>query len=146
MKRYAVAVAATAVLLVVAGCGEPSTTRGSASTPTAAEREETVTESTQPSHGPTDGPDGRRGVVADAVRDLARRLDVDPSQISVVSAEEVTWRDASMGCPRPGMMYPQVLTNGSRVVLEAEGRRYEYHAGGQRSAFLCENPEPPAGR
>jgi hypothetical protein len=41
-------------------------------------------------------------------------------------------------------MYPQVLTNGTRVVLEYDGKRYEYHSGGRRSAFLCENPEPPA--
>ncbi len=81
------------------------------------------------------------------MRDLARRLGVDPSEVTVVSVEEVTWRDGSLGCPRPGMMYPQVLTDGSRVVLQAQGgRRYEYHAGGRRSAFLCENPEPPAGR
>jgi hypothetical protein len=32
------------------------------------------------------------------------------------------------------------------VVLEVDGRQYEYHAGGRRSAFLCENPEPPTRR
>jgi hypothetical protein len=148
MKRYAQAVAAAAVMLVLGGCGEssPSDTSGSADSPTAAEPEESVTKSPQPSPEPSDGASPRRGVVADAVRDLARRLSVEQSQITVVSAEEVTWRDGSMGCPRPGMMYPQVLTDGSRVVLEAQGQRYEYHAGGRRSAFLCENPEPPAGR
>jgi hypothetical protein len=91
-------------------------------------------------------PPARHGVVGDAVADLSRRLDVDPADITVVSAEEVTWRDGSMGCPQPGMLYTQALTNGSRVVLEADGRRYQYHAGGRRSAFLCENPDPPAGR
>ena len=102
--------------------------------------------------GPTAGspggdepaPPARHGVVGEAVADLSRRLDVDPADITVVSAEEVTWRDGSIGCPQPGMLYTQALTNGTRVVLEAEGQRYQYHAGGRRSAFLCENPEPPA--
>lgn len=142
LDRYAVAVAATAVMLVLGGCGDSATAPGSSSSPTAAAPEETVTSSPPPAEQPAQ----RRGVVGDAVRDLARRLGVDPAQIRVVSAEEVTWPDGSIGCPKPGMMYPQVLTNGSRVVLEAQGQRYEYHAGGRRSAFLCENPEPPAGR
>ena len=143
MSRYAVAVAAATVMLVLCGCGESSETSGTSASPTAAEPEETVTP--EPSQPPASEPT-RRGAVADAVADLARRLGVDEAEISVVSAEEVTWRDGSMGCPRPGMLYPQMLTDGSRVVLEAQGQRYEYHAGGRRSAFLCENPEPPAGR
>ncbi|MDQ4084408.1 MAG: hypothetical protein M3165_01185 [Actinomycetota bacterium] len=103
-----------------------------------------MTDKPRPNRPDGPGPDGV--VAADAVRDLARRLGVDRSEVTVVSVEEVTWRDGSLGCPRPGMMYPQVLTDGVRVVLQAQGRRYEYHAGGRRPAFLCENPEPPAGR
>jgi hypothetical protein len=121
-------------MLVATGCGQTSG-------PPSAQPEETVTHSQRPDKGAEGG-----HPTTDAVRDLARRTGVDPADIAVVSAEEVTWRDGSLGCPEPGMMYPQVLTNGSRVVLEADGRRYEYHAGGRRSAFLCENPEPPAGR
>jgi hypothetical protein len=98
------------------------------------------------SGGSESAPPARHGVVGDAVADLSRRLDVDPADITVLSAEEVTWRDGSMGCPQPGMLYTQALTNGTRVVLEADGQRYHYHAGGRRSAFLCENPDPPAGR
>lgn len=132
-----------AVMLVVGGCGS-QTTPGP---PTATEPEESVTDSEQPSPDPSGGPVEVSGVVADAVRDLAGRLGVDASAIDVVTAEEVTWRDGSMGCPQPGMMYPQVLIeDGVRVVLEAEGRRYEYHAGGGRSAFLCEDPQSPLGR
>lgn len=78
-----------------------------------------------------------------AVVDLADRLGVDPGQIRVISVEEVTWRDGSLGCPQPGMMYPQVLTDGTRIVLDAAGTRYEYHAGGSRGPFLCEDPQPP---
>jgi hypothetical protein len=131
MKRYAVVLVAALALLVMGGCAE---------TPTAQPAQEnTVSDDAGTS------PSGRTGVSADAVRDLSRRLDLTPEQITVVSAEEVTWRDGSLGCPQPGMMYTQALTDGSRVVLEAAGKRYEYHAGGQRPAFLCEDPEPPVG-
>jgi hypothetical protein len=139
----AATLAAASVMLVVGGCGQDGTTRAVSGPPTTAGPEEHVTE--KPGTPQPGEPARGRGVVAEAVRDLTRRLGVDPAEIIVVSAEEVTWRDGSLGCPRPGMLYPQVLTNGSRVVLEAQGRRYEYHAGGRRSAFLCQNPEPPAG-
>jgi hypothetical protein len=144
MKRYAVAVASAAVMLVLGGCGE-SPTPGPSSSPAAAEPEESVNRSEQPASGDSGGSGEPRGAAAVAVRDLARRLEIEPSQIRVVTQEEVTWRDGSMGCPKPGMLYPQVLTDGTRVVLEADGKEYEYHAGGRRSAFLCENPESPAG-
>ncbi len=70
--------------------------------------------------------------------DLAERLGVPVDEITLVSSEEVTWPDSSLGCPQPGMMYAQVLTSGSRITLSAGGRTYEYHSGGQRAPFLCE--------
>lgn len=73
-----------------------------------------------------------------AKTDLAERLSVPLDQITLVSAEEVTWPDSSLGCPEPGMMYAQVLTSGSRIILTAGGRTYEYHSGGNREPFLCE--------
>jgi hypothetical protein len=69
--------------------------------------------------------------------DLAERLGVPVEDVTVVSSEEVTWPDSSLGCPQPGMMYAQVLTNGSRIILSAGGRTYEYHSGGRRAPFLC---------
>jgi hypothetical protein len=144
MVRYAFAAAAAALMLVAGGCAQSDDQPGAGS-PSAAEPEESVNES--PTPDPESGGSGQpRGSAADAVADLSKRLGAEQGQIGVVSVEEVTWRDGSMGCPRPGMMYPQVLTNGTRVVLEHDGKRYEYHSGGQRSAFLCENPEPPAPR
>jgi hypothetical protein len=80
-----------------------------------------------------------------AIADLAARQGVDPSAVTTVSVEEVTWRDGSIGCPRPGLNYTQALVPGIRVVLELDGRRYEYHAGGGRSIFLCDTPQPPVG-
>lgn len=83
-------------------------------------------------------------MVSRAREDLARRLSVPAREIEVEKAEDVTWRDAGLGCPEPGMNYAQRLTPGVRIVLRADGEQYHYHAGGGRAPFLCENPQPPA--
>ncbi len=62
-----------------------------------------------------------------AVADLAQRLGVAAEQITVASMERVTWPDTSLGNPQPGMMYPQVLTDGYRVILQHAGEAFEYH-------------------
>ena len=82
-------------------------------------------------------------LVTAAVDDLAGSLGIEPDAVTVVDARAVTWPDGSLGCPEPGMMYTQVLVDGTLVVLEAGGRRYEYHGG--FPLVLCENPHPPAG-
>ena len=72
-------------------------------------------------------PPGAQRVVQLAQEDLARRLDLSPEAIEVLSVEAVDWPDTSLGCPQPGMMYAQVITPGFRLVLEAEGQIYHYH-------------------
>lgn len=69
-------------------------------------------------------------VVSRAVADLAGRLGIDQGQITVVSVEALQWPDSSLGLPDPGMMYPQAIVPGHRIVLAAEGRRFEYHSAG----------------
>jgi hypothetical protein len=81
-----------------------------------------------------------RPVIDRAVNDLARRLEIDPAAITVVEARSVVWPDGSLGCPRPGMLYPQVQQDGALVRLRAQGREFAYHSGGARPVFLCENP------
>ncbi len=83
------------------------------------------------------------GLVAAVVADLASRLGVDASDVTLRSHEDVTWRDGSLGCPVPGMMYTQALVAGSRIVLEAAGRTYEYHAAAGGPFFHCPDPAPP---
>lgn len=83
------------------------------------------------------------GPLASAVADLADRLGVDDSVVTVVTQEEVTWPDQSLGCPQPDMRYAQVLVNGSLIVLDVGGTAYEYHSGGGRGPFYCANPTKP---
>jgi hypothetical protein len=82
-------------------------------------------------------------LVKHAKEDLASRLSLDLDQISLVEAKSVFWRDASLGCPQPGMVYAQVITPGFRITLEAKGQIYDYHADKSRYVFLCETKETP---
>jgi hypothetical protein len=73
-----------------------------------------------------------------AVADLAARLSVDPSTITIVSAAFVVWPDKGLGCPQHGMEYLQVQVDGTLIELEVDGERYRYHSGETRPPFLCE--------
>jgi len=83
---------------------------------------------------------GLQPLVDQAIADLAQRLSIDRETIAVVSAQSVVWSDRSLGCPQPGMMYPQVLAEGFRLELRAGDQAYAYHGGEGREPFLCENP------
>ena len=83
-------------------------------------------------------PAGAERVVGLAQEDLARRLDLAPDAIRVVSVEAVVWPDASLRCPKAGTVYGQVITPGFRVVLEAESQMYEYHTDREQTAVFCE--------
>ena len=82
-------------------------------------------------------------LVRQAIEDLAQRESISPDDVEVVSVEEVEWPDTSMGCPRPDMRYRQVLQDGMRIILRANGREYAYHSGGHRAPFLCDNKGSP---
>lgn len=75
-----------------------------------------------------------------ALDDLARRLNVERDAITVLEARPVVWPDGSLGCPKPGVQYPQVQQDGLLIRLQAQGREFSYHGGGIRKPFLCESP------
>ena len=83
---------------------------------------------------------GEPGSVESARADLATRLEVPLEQVTAVARTERTWTDGSLGCPKPGMSYIQVLINGSQLILEAGGKRHYYHAKAGGEYFFC--PEP----
>ena len=81
-----------------------------------------------------------RPLVDEAIDDLARRLAIDRAGIAVIEVRAMVWPDGSLGCPRPGMMYPQVQQDGILIRLRAQEREFSHHGGGTRRPFLCENP------
>ena len=82
-------------------------------------------------------------LVTQAKEDLARQLSIPLSEISLMKFKEVVWPDSSLGCPRPGLLYTQVLQPGFLIRLLARGRSYEYHAGARGAPFLCSEPRVP---
>lgn len=82
-----------------------------------------------------------QSLVTLALTDAAGRTGRERSSLEVVSAQAVTWPDGSIGCPRPGMQYPQVLVPGFRIRIRAGSELLDYHAGRSGPPFHC-----PAGR
>src|SRR5699024_5186752 len=105
------AVVVVTVLLSACGGQDPGDTP--APTPDTPTQEPTSIE-LPPSPGPSSPAPSPTGQEVDAaIADLAEHLDVAPAQIHVVSYQEVTWPDGSIGCPQPGMSYTQALVPGT---------------------------------
>lgn len=77
---------------------------------------------------------------------LAAQLGTERQSITVASSEAITWNDGSLGCPKPGEFYTQALVPGYRVILEASGKQYDYHASERGYFFLCTAPLPGQNR
>jgi len=91
-----------------------------------------------PQSAPEGGSPETLAALADLVsQDLAQRLSLDVSQITVSSSEEVQWPDSSLGCPAPGYAYMQVITPGYKLTLQANGVPYEYHTDLNQHFVLC---------
>ena len=87
-------------------------------------------------------------LVSQARSDLARRLEVDEAEISVIDAGFVTWPNSALGCPEPDMMYTQALVPGYRIRLRADGALHHYHGADDRPPSHCPADrvtEPAAG-
>lgn len=78
--------------------------------------------------------------VAQATADLSARLHVEESEIAVVRAERVVWRDGSLGCPKPGMSYTQALVQGTFIQFMVGQTTYNYHGGRSGRPALCQSP------
>ncbi len=81
-----------------------------------------------------------QALVSQAQKMVLKFID-DPAltieQVAVQNVEAMQWRDSSLGCPRKGMMYAQVITPGYLIELEAEGKVYEFHTDTNRAVVLC---------
>lgn len=84
-------------------------------------------------------------VVQEAIRDLAARLEMAEEDIEVVEVREVEWPDGALGCPEEGKMYTQAVVDGTQVLLGADERIYDYHAGADGAPFLCPSDEKDGG-
>jgi hypothetical protein len=72
---------------------------------------------------------------------VAQDLGLKATDLTLVSSEEVQWRDSSLGCPREGMNYLQVITPGWRIIFaDAAGKQYDIRAPEAMNHYiLCPN-------
>jgi putative hemolysin len=69
----------------------------------------------------------QKRVVGAAQSLLAKKLNVQVSEISLVSIAAVSWPDSCLGLPGPDEMCAQMVTDGFKVVLAANGQNYSFH-------------------
>lgn len=98
--------------------------------------------STQPpaagAPSPSSGLDrGPIDIVGPIVADASDLTGWPVSEVVLVSCAEVTWPDGSLGCPQPGMLYPQALVDGYRVIVRVAGQDLDYRVRGPGSFRRC---------
>jgi hypothetical protein len=86
---------------------------------------------------------GLQNLVEKAREDLAQRLSVPVTQISLIGTAEVIWPDSGLGCSQPGVASAQVQTPGYLILLGYSNNKYEYHANKGTYVTYCMNPSPP---
>lgn len=74
--------------------------------------------------------------------DLAKRLDLNIDEVSLVAVEPEIWNDSSLGCPAPGIDYLMVLVKGFQITLEGDSESYTYHTDTTDQVILCEDGLP----
>jgi hypothetical protein len=93
--------------------------------------------SPSPVSSPTPGAQTNPAVDA-ALRDASSHLGVPVTDLTVVSVEAHDWSDASLGCPRQGVLYAQVITPGYLIVISGGGKTLEYHTDASGRVVLCQ--------
>jgi hypothetical protein len=68
-------------------------------------------------------------------------LGLDRGTLSHISMEEKTWGDASLGCPKPGVVYAQIITRGWSVLYATpDGREISVHTDqGLQNYTICDS-------
>jgi hypothetical protein len=82
--------------------------------------------------------DAQAAAVSAATRAAAALLSVSVAEVDVQLVEARQWPDASLGCPRPGLMYAQVITPGFVVVVRGADKHLEYHTDTRGRVVLCQ--------
>lgn len=136
MMNRAAALTALLLLLALTACdpgppGDPSTPPASTEPPAATATPPPTLVSAQPPAA-TPGP----AVVDRLKADLAARLTLPVTAISVVSLTPFTWPDGCLGIGGPGVVCTQALVPGWLAVLRTpDGREFRYRGAGDRFAI-----------
>jgi hypothetical protein len=84
-------------------------------------------------------------LVTAAQQRLAQHLGVSADTLMLQSANHQEWPDGAIGCPKPGQLYPQVITPGFLLIFsnQSQSQTYEIHTGrSEQQMVLCQNKQP----
>ena len=68
---------------------------------------------------------------------LASALNVAPEDVTILQVQHVQWSDASLGCPKAGYMYAQMITPGYLVKAEVNGEEQAVHMDEKGNGVAC---------
>jgi hypothetical protein len=103
---------------------------------------------TQPVSQPSNDPTAARASARSApaappkVIERARKALADAgitADLRLVSSEPKEWPDSSLGCPKPGMQYLQVITSGHALRFTDDGGTHAVNVAGD-AAVVCSTP------
>jgi len=135
LKRVVIVMA-----LVLVGCGEEPT--GTNLPTTAAPVSVTITDTTGADDSHAEVPPevvntDLEAIVLPILADAAQRAGVPQGDLKVIGWEAVDWPDASLGCPQPGFVYPQVVTPGFKIEVGAGDVSLDYRSDRRGAFTLC---------
>ena len=74
---------------------------------------------------------------------LANQLQVSIDVLDLVHTEKIVWPNTSLGCPKSGMMYAQVMIPGFQIIFEYEDNSYPIHTNKDGSRIVVCYEEKP---
>jgi hypothetical protein len=131
--------------LALAGC-TPSATESLPSYPREAPSQEispTLTasplpfENTPESKGMPSNPPPVEKFVSLSKSELADRLKIEATEITLLKTKESLWPNAALGCPEPGKVYAQGKVPGYQIWLEANNVEYIYNTDLSGQIIFC---------
>jgi hypothetical protein len=75
----------------------------------------------------TQGNSGLTPAQQGAIEAVAKKYNIPNEQIHIVSTEAVSWPNGCLGVVIPGVMCTDVIVDGYRIKLEANGQQFEIH-------------------
>lgn len=134
---------AIGLVVAIAGCGVSE--NGAAPSATTSEGAETTVDPMTTTTLPTTtlSQEVPAEIVDEIVEKAATDLEVSVEEITVTTASRVVWRDSSLGCPQPGQVYMQVLTDGYHVLLDSPEGQLDYRADLGGRIVTCEDGNDP---
>ena len=123
--------------MIVAAC-----TTGSGTSPSASASDGRPGISPLPSSAAPSGGILPEALAAAITADAATVLGVPGADVRIISAEPTTWNDGSLGCPKIGVMYIQVLIDGYKVIVEGGDQQLDYRTGRDGEFKICDGFKP----